>query len=237
MLGNHHVSVAVGARREGHLGPVPPSYLRAVAAAGGRSCVLFPGPRSTAASALGRADALLLTGGGHVDPALYGAERLEDDGRGDAGRDDFEVGLVHAALRRGIPVLAVCRGMQLLNVALGGTLHQRLPAAAWVDHGTSEAWSQHPVALRPESRLRSVLAAETIHSCSSHHSQALARVADGLIETAWSQDGLIEAVEHVAAEWVIGVQWHPEDTCGEDRRQQRLFDAFVAAARQRRLAA
>lgn len=225
--------IAVGARRGSPLGPVPGSYLRALASAGGHAVVLAPsreGVRS-AGELLASCAGLLLTGGGDVAPDLYG-------GRPGAGRDDvdvlrdsFELALLAAAVARGLPVLGVCHGMQLLNVARGGSLVQQLDSTVAGRHGTPEAWTQHPVRLGRGSRLVRAVGAGELGACSSHHQQAVARLGDGLVETGWSDDGVVEAIEDAGPNWIVGVQWHPEDTAASDAEQQRVFGAFVAAAR------
>ncbi|HEX7292648.1 MAG TPA: gamma-glutamyl-gamma-aminobutyrate hydrolase family protein, partial [Conexibacter sp.] len=219
----------MGARRGSPLGPVPGSYLRALAAAGGRPVVIEPAPTGGATARLPASCAgLLLTGGGDVSPALYGGQAGAGADEVDALRDACELALLAAAAERGLPVLAICHGMQLLNVARGGSLQQRLAPAVAPAHGTSAAWTQHPVRLDGASRLAAAVGGDRVAACSSHHQQALARLGRGLAVTGWSDDGVVEAIEDPVARWVVGVQWHPEDTAGSDAQQQRVFDAFVA---------
>jgi putative glutamine amidotransferase len=226
--------IAVGARRGSPLGPVPGSYLRALAAAGGRAVVLMPGGEG--ARAAGELPAscagLLLTGGGDVSPELYGGRPGAGGDEVDPLRDADELALLARAAERQLPVLAICKGMQLVNVARGGTLDQRLAPAVAGAHGTREAYALHPVRLRRDSRLAGALGSARLAACSSHHQQAVARLGDGLVATGWSDDGLVEAIEDGGGRWLVGVQWHPEDTAAEDPWQQRIFDAFVAAARE-----
>jgi len=227
------IGIAVGARRFSALGPVPGAYLRALAAAGGRPVVLEPsweGARS-AGALLAACAGLLLTGGGDVSPELYDGEPGAGQDAADPLRDAFELALLAAATERGLPVLAICHGMQLLNVARGGSLMQQLDPALAGGHGTSTAWTEHPVRLRCGSRLARAVETAALDACSSHHQQAVARLGDDLVETGWSDDGLIEAIEDADGRWIVGVQWHPEDTAGRDAEQQRVFDGFVAAAR------
>jgi putative glutamine amidotransferase len=232
--------IAVGGRRFSPFGVVPGSYLRALAAAGGEPVVLEPSwERVRASSRLPASCAgLLLTGGGDVSPELYGgppASPAVPPGAGadaaDPLRDAFELALLADAAARELPVLAICHGMQLLNVARGGSLAQRLEPAIAPNHGTREAYTQHAVRLRRDSRLAAALGAGELSTCSSHHQQAVARLGEGLVETGWSDDGLVEAIEDAGPRWVVGVQWHPEDTAAEDPEQRRVFSAFVAAAR------
>ena len=225
--------IAIGGRRGSPLGPVPGSYLRAVAAAGGRPVVLAPsgdGIRS-AGRLLAPCAGLLLTGGGDVSPELYGGEPGAGPDEADPLRDTCELALLAAAAERGLPVLAICHGMQLLNVARGGSLQQRLRPAVAGRHGTSAAWTRHPVRLRSDSRLAAAVEADELSACSSHHQQAVARLGSGLLETGWSDDGLVEAIEDADGRWIVGVQWHPEDTAATDDEQRRVFRAFVGAAR------
>jgi putative glutamine amidotransferase len=177
-----------------------------------------------------RFDALVLTGGGDVDPASYGAERKPEVEHVDAGRDGLETSLAAAAARRGVPTLAICRGMQVLNVALGGTLQQDLPEAGKVDHGRREQ-SVHEVTALAGSVLAKACG-ESISRCISRHHQGVDRLAPGLVAVGWSGDGLVEAVECPdASGWVLGVQWHPERSAAEDPVQQSLFDALLEQAR------
>ncbi|HET6449476.1 MAG TPA: type 1 glutamine amidotransferase [Conexibacter sp.] len=225
-------SIAVGGRRWSSLGAVPGSYLRALATAGGSPIVLEPsweGVRS-AGRLLASCAGLLLTGGGDVAPELYGG--LPGAGRDavDPLRDAFELALLADATTRDLPVLAVCHGMQLLNVARGGSLRQQLRPAVADRHGTSEAWTEHGVRLRRGSRLAAAVGAGELAACSSHHQQAVELLGEGLVETGWSEDGLVEAIEDVGSRWIVGVQWHPEDTAARDAEQRRIFGAFVAAA-------
>jgi len=170
-----------------------------------------------------RFDGLLLMGGGDLDPATYGARERHPSVYGvDAERDHVDLALVGDALAHGMPVLAVCRGLQVLNVALGGTLHQHVEDHQVVDH---------EVTLAPDSRVAKAVGGQVAMAHCRHH-QAIDRLGDGLIVTARSRDGLVEAAE-LATGWVVGVQWHPEDTAAGDRGQQGLFDAFVEACRAR----
>lgn len=225
--------IAVSGRRFSELGPVPQSYLRAVLATGGEPVVLMPSERAAVASAaaLGSCAGLLLTGGGNIAPAMYGQQPTADGGRADPLRDAFEVGLVTEAMHRGLPVLAVCRGMQLLNVALGGSLRQQLAPSLAARHGSAEAWARHPVRLLPGSRLAAAVAAAEIGDCSSHHQQVIAELGAGLVAAGWSSDGMVEAVEQDGAAWVVGVQWHPEDTAHVNPAQRRIFEAFIGMSR------
>jgi len=166
------------------------------------------------AQALELIDGLLLVGGPDLDPALYGAAAHPEAEAAQPARDAFELSLLAGARERGIPVLGICRGMQVINVAAGGSLHQHLPEAP----GTSEhrralgsfEGNEHPVELAPATRARDA-AAESPHRVISHHHQAVDRLGDGLVASGRSaQEGLTEAVESLDGAWVLGVQWHPE---------------------------
>jgi putative glutamine amidotransferase len=210
---------------------LPTSYIDQVTEAGGVPVLLPPVPG--VASALARLDGLILTGGGDIDPAGYGAEPDPRTSRVHPERDQAELELLAAALADGLPVLGICRGLQLLNVARGGTLRQHLPAEA--GHRPAPGmFGSHQVRLAPGSRLASILrpgggpAGLTLNVPTAHH-QGIARLGEGLPPFAWAQDGLIEAVELPPGPgqhpFVLAVQWHPE--AGQDRR---LVSALVAAA-------
>ena len=137
--------------------------------------------------------------------------------------DEFDLALVHAALDRDLPVLAICRGMQILNVAMGGTLVQDLD-------GGGHWMCEHPVGIDPSSHLAEATATDELRHCYSVHHQGLDRLGSDLRPVAHDPGGLIEAVEHTGASWVVGVQWHPEDTTSTEPAQQALFDEFVRRA-------
>ncbi|HEX7745392.1 MAG TPA: gamma-glutamyl-gamma-aminobutyrate hydrolase family protein [Micromonosporaceae bacterium] len=203
---------------------VPHSYVRAVTAAGGRAVVLPPD--DTDPDVLRVLDALVLTGGPDVDPARYG-ERPGPRTDSRPGRDAGELLLLTAALAADLPVLAVCRGMQLLAVACGGRLHQHLPDVVGHDgHRVATAqYAWHPVRFAPGSRIAQIMAGSA-HVNTYHHQG----VADPgrLLPTAWSDDGVIEALEDPGRRFVLGVQWHPEEA-----GDQQLFAALLAAAENR----
>jgi len=209
---------------------LPMQYVAAIRRAGGRTVLIAGGDGASPEEILEPFDALLLAGGGDVDPARYGQEPHETVYGVDRARDELESGLVHAAVEREIPALCVCRGMQVANVALGGTLVQHIPDVAGLgDHGRPpEGPILHEVTVDEGTLLRRIVGDETIRAASHHH-QAIDRLGEGLRVSGRSDDGLVEAFETPGG-WLVGVQWHPEETAGEDPAQQALFDAFVAAA-------
>lgn len=210
----------------------PEAYLRALDRAGVRSLLLPPPLDDRPEELLDLAAGLLVIGGGDVNPARYGHETHPRTYGVDDERDEAELALVRAALDRGIPTLAVCRGLQVLNVACGGSLVQHLPdQAGLLDHGSpvGDGPAPHEVTAEAGSRLAKVCG-ERIERCTSHHHQAVDRVGDGLAVVARSADGVIEALEPAgdASGWLLAVQWHPEATAADDPIQQSLFDALAA---------
>ena len=210
-------------------------YLDAVARAGGAAVVCGPG---TPTDVLERVDGLLLTGGGDVDPARYGATADPRTYGVDAERDDLEFGLLAAALETGLPVLAICRGLQVLNVARGGTLQQHVDTGVErrpPSFPTPEPGSIGPlveVVLEPTCRLAAAVGAVTVQGSHSHH-QAVDRLGDGLRQVGRAVDAVVEAVELDGDAWVVAVQWHPEDTASADPAQQAIFDRFVVESTRR----
>ncbi|MGB9754081.1 gamma-glutamyl-gamma-aminobutyrate hydrolase family protein [Roseiflexus castenholzii] len=213
-------------------------YLQAIEAAGGAP---MPIHLTTNAEVLDRLyrqiDGLLLAGGEDIDPARYGAPRHPKLGDPDPLQDDVEITLTQRALRDGKPVLAICRGIQLLNVALGGTLYQDIPSEVEgaLNHNESTdrkdmTYLAHPIVIERDSRLADLLGVTEAPVNTLHH-QALRDVAPTLRVTARAPDGIIEAVELESSEWVVGVQCHPEMLWnGADLRWARVFQAFVQEA-------
>jgi putative glutamine amidotransferase len=216
---------------------VPAPYLEALRRAGARTAIISPGESGVPQELLEPFDGLLLVGGGDVDPARYGGTSDAHVYGVEPDRDDLEMDLVRATEALSLPTLCICRGMQIMNTAFGGSLHPHLPdLEGTIEHGVPVADTRtlHEVRTAPGSRLRTVTGGDVL-SCSSHHHQGVDRLGDGLLATGWSSDGLVEAVERDPGgpgrdTWMVGVQWHPEDTATADPSQQALFDGFVLAA-------
>lgn len=205
------------------------AYVESVRAAGGNA-VLLPPIGDWRPETIGWLDALVLAGGADIDPARYGQAPHPTTGTPGPERDAAEFALVEAALALGTPVLAVCRGMQVLNVALGGTLHQHTPErVGTTDHQPEVAmFGKIELSVRPGTRLAAILGTQTQVAC--HHHQSVDRLGAGLAISAVAADGTVEAVELEGEGFVLGVQSHPEQNIDDTR----LFAALVAAARRRR---
>jgi putative glutamine amidotransferase len=204
---------------------IPVAYVAAVERAGGRA-LLVPPTEDGVAETLDALHGLLLSGGTDIDPSLYGADAHPETDGPRAQRDRAELALLRGALERDIPVLAVCRGSQMLNVARGGDLVQHLPDVVGDKRHkhTPGVFADHDVEIESESRLGALVGARA--PVKSHHHQGFGRVGEGLREVAWADDGTIEAVEDPEARFALGVLWHPEE--GEDAA---LFAALVTEAR------
>ncbi len=208
---------------------LPGRYTAMIRQAGGLP-VLLP-PMDGIAGVLPRLDGLVLSGGGDLDPALYGAQRAAASGPANPARDSAELELCRQALASGLPVLGICRGLQVINVALGGTLHQHLPDLVGNDSHSPQpdGYGSHKVSIASGSQLAAILGRSEA-AVPTHHHQAVDRLAAGLVATAWTDDGVIEAAElgqpdGVSRPFMVAVQWHPE--AGDD---PSLFAALIAAA-------
>jgi len=213
------------------------SYLHALVQAGAMPLILpLIEDKEKLRIAYDRLDGLLLAGGGDVDPAAYGEPRHPATSNVDPRRDQVEAILTSWALTDGTPILAICRGIQLLNVAAGGTLYQdvsdQLPGALKHDYYPNypRTLTPHDVEISPGSRIASILADTDLPVNSTHH-QGIRIPAPGLDVVARAPDGLTEGLEHADHPFALGVQWHPEDLVGHDRRMRRLFGALVEATR------
>ena len=213
-------------------------YVTSVERAGGRVRVLDVGesPRKI----VGEIDGLLLTGGGDIDPVFYGEARHPSIEDAEPGRDEFEIDLARRGVEADVPMLAICRGAQVLNVAAGGTLVQDIPSTtpAALTHTvqTPRDAHAHDVRISAGSHLERALGPtmDAGLSCrvNSRHHQAVARVGSGLVASATADDGVVEAIEKPDAAFCVGVQWHPENFCRTGEFSP-LFEAFVTAARER----
>jgi putative glutamine amidotransferase len=212
------------------------SYMRAVERAGGLPVALPPLRDENVGPLLERLSGLLLTGGPDIDPACYGAEPHPELGPTDRDVDIFEIELCRQADRRGLPILGICRGSQVLNVARGGTLIQHLPdRGSPIEHRQTEPGDRttHEVQVAPDSGLARTTGGGPVRVNSFHH-QAVDRLGAGLRPVAWAADGVVEAIEDSAPEdgqLVLGVQWHAE-TLTEEGDQLALFERLVEAAQQ-----
>ena len=217
---------------------VPEAYAEAVWRAGGRPVLLTAHEGSDLGEAdeealLRGLDGLLLAGGGDVDPFLYDTEPHETLYGQDRDRDLLEMAILREAVASRVPVLAICRGIQLANVALGGTLHQHVPDLGTDLHGSprGEGYTPHEVEIAAGSRLAEICGAGA-HVVQSSHHQAIDILGDGFTITAETEDGIVEGIER-ADSWFVGVQWHPEVAATGEPEQQALFDAFVSEAASR----
>jgi putative glutamine amidotransferase len=228
------VTVGYDERRAGfHL--LRQDYVRSIEQAGGLPILLAPGRPKDAPEFLDRIEGLVLSGGSDVDPALYGEAPHKRLGKVIRERDDFELALTREALARDVPLLAICRGHQVLNVATGGTLIQDIPSelTGGPEHDPrSERWERaHTVEIYEGTRLREILQRGTV-SVNSFHHQAIGRLGGGLVVSARScGDQLVEGVELKGNRFALGVQWHPEAFWNQEDGFQALFEALVSTSR------
>jgi putative glutamine amidotransferase len=205
-------------------------YSRAVTRAGGVPVLVPPIAElaENAASVLRHFDGVLLPGGGDVDPRRYGQEATAEQLYGIVElHDELDIAVALGALEVDLPMLAVCRGMQVLNVALGGTLVQ--------DIGTDDHWMrEHSVQVDGASLIAEAVQNTHLEHCHSVHHQGIDRLAEPLTAIGYADDGLLEAVEYRSASWVVGIQWHAEDTASRAPHQQSIYDELVRRAAARR---
>lgn len=210
---------------------LPVGYVDAVRRAGAVPLIL-PSGEPSPERFLDIVDGLIISGGGDLSPTSYGGDWHETVYMVSDERDRFELSLTKAALQRDdVALLFICRGVQVLNVACGGTLHVHVPDrfGDQVSHRVPPRLpTRHLVRVDPDSRLAGILGETRVDVCSWHH-QAIDRLGEGLCALAWADDGVVEAVEHSAHHWCVGTQWHPEMQLDE-AHPAKLFDAFVAAA-------
>lgn len=214
---------------------LPAPYVDAVRRAGGIPVLLPPG-ESNPKGLFDKLDGLILTGGGDLDPTLYGGRSHPTIYMVDRERDRSEMSLVEQSLESKLPTFGICRGSQMINVALGGTLVEHLPDLVGdaIPHRLPPREpTSHPIKLDSGSHLAKILSQIEFSAPSWHH-QAVRRLAPGLRSVAQAPDGTIEAVEYPDHPWLIGVQWHPELAADQEPLHQKLFDELVKAASERR---
>lgn len=212
-------------------------YVNAVFEAGGIPVMLPPsGDRDTVRQLFGRLDGILFSGGGDIDPAQYGADPTDLAHDIQPSRDAAEIELMRLAIANDTPVLAICRGHQILNVALGGTLYQDLPTQhpRGANHDISTQredgmYIAHHLTVTPDSKLAAIIGSHI--DVNSHHHQAIDKVAPGLNVTSRAEDDIVESVELASARFTIGVQFHPESFAENSGQWRRLFTTFVSASR------
>jgi len=213
---------------------LPGDYVESVLLAGGLPILLPPGDEEAVGLFLDQVAGVLLTGGPDLDPAVYGEERHPETKLLHPRRSRFELALARLAARRGLPVLGICLGCQVLNVALGGTLCQHLPEqlASSVRHSATEPGQRthHRIHIAQDSRLARIVGTTDLETNSSHH-QAIREVAPPLRAVAWSADGVVEAAEARDERFLLAIQWHPENLAARRPQHLALFAALVEAAR------
>lgn len=208
------------------------TYIESLKRAGAIPVVIPPQPEN-AADLIGILDGLVLAGGFDCDPEVYGAEKHHTVEPMDTRRQSNDLGLARIARERGLPTLGICLGLQVMNVAAGGTLVQDIASEVEteINHASEpEDRSRHDVIIEGPTRLGGILGDRELNVNSSHH-QAIGRVGEGLRVTAHAPDGIVEGLEDPRHPFYVGVQWHPEDMSGEDSAS-RLFGAFLEAARE-----
>lgn len=214
---------------------LPAVYVEAVRRAGGIPLLIAPG-ETQLDELLDALDGLILSGGGDLDPAHYHSAGHPTIYMIDAERDATELELARRVVNDGAPTLCICRGLQVLNVALGGTLIEHLPdvVSGTLQHRHEpDKPTAHAFTILPATHLAALIDSGEIHGVSWHH-QAIRTVAPGLVISAQAEDGIIEGVEYPDHPWLIATQWHPEMSAATDDRQQLLFDEFVATAKRLR---
>jgi len=214
---------------------LPAAYVNAVRRAGGLPVLLTP-DAGEADAVCRRLDGVILSGGGDMDPKYYNGRTHAEIYNIDPERDEGEFRVSAAVMALNLPTLAICRGVQMLNVYLGGTLHEHLPEVygeGILHRRPPRLPTTHTVEITPGSKLSDILGKSGMEIVSWHH-QCIKAVGQGLAVSARSRDGVIEAVEGDTHPWLIGVQWHPELTATTDPLQQKLFEALVTQARKRR---
>ena len=211
----------------------PNDYVEAVRRAGGIPILLPPGEEDIS-HILELVDGIIVSGGGDIRPEAYGGNSEHPSlNRLGLERDTLEINIIREmSERKDKPVLCICRGMQVMNVALGGTMYEHIPDIRETDtHRNEEGfWTIHEVTVNADSKLAEAMGTDTVHTYSGHH-QAVKDIASGLKVIAKSPDDIVEGLESIHHPWMVGIQWHPEKSAHEDSSQQRLFDKLVALAK------
>ena len=213
---------------------IPSLYIESVRRAGGVPVLLPPNTADEVETLLPRLDGLIITGGADIDPKHYqGNSDHPNLTKIDHERDSSELALIRAWAKTDKPMLCVCRGMQVLNVAMGGTMHEHIPDVREKDiHRDSNGlWAIHEISVDENSRLAKAMGASKVETYSGHH-QAVKAIGQGLCVVAQAPDGIVEALEHEQHRWLLGVQWHPEKSSAIDPTQQALFNTLVNKAAQ-----
>lgn len=229
------IGITTYGRNEKNHFTLPAEYIESVRRAGGIPVLIPPGEDRTN-DLLKRLDGLILAGGGDLDPKCYQGEPHQTIAMVDLERDNSELELTKVVLTKKIPVLCICRGVQVLNVALGGTLIEHLPDVVGeevIHRRTLHQFTKHVVSVEADSKLAQIMGQAQATTASWHH-QAVRSIAPGLEIAARAPDGTIEALERPDHPWLVAVQWHPEITAAQDPGQQRIFDALVQAALEKR---
>ncbi len=222
------IGISTYGRDDGNKFHLPAEYVDSVRRAGGLPYLLPPG-ETTLEEWLSNLDGVILAGGGDVDPKHYQGDMHEKIIRLDAERDDTELELARLLLNKNIPTFAICRGLQIINVLLGGTLHEHIPDAYGekvLHRLPPHNQTEHILEIKKGSMLAELLGAHHFSAVSWHH-QAIKDLASGFVSVATAPDGVIEAVESNHYPNLISVQWHPELTANSDPIQQKLFDQFI----------
>ena len=225
------IGITTYARDEQNHVHLPAEYVDAVRRAGGCAVLLPPGEPQLDV-VFGKLDGLIIAGGGDIDPQRYGSSQHPAVYMIDRERDEMELALAQRVLESELPTLCICRGTQILNVVLGGTLHVHLPDVVGesIRHRAPPREPvPHPVQVESSSRLAELMGQTGVEPMSWHH-QSIDQVGTGLRVVARAADDVIEAIEYPSHPWLIGVQWHPELTAADDMSQQRLFDELIEAA-------
>ena len=203
-------------------------YVQAVEKAGGKVEWIAWGSASQANHIAEKYDGLLLPGGDDINPSMYGAEKSEKCGKQHPQRDELEPALFNAFLNSGKPILGICRGMQMINVCMGGTMHQDIKEISKVNHSEflKRKKGNHIVTITDDTKLKNIVDCQNLTVNSLHH-QAVDKIGNKLIVAAVSEDGFVESVEHTEHKFCIGVQWHPEHMAQHNPIQQRIITEFV----------